>query len=204
MEILPVIIVAVLVAIVLAVVMSRRKAAARERHRAGRDARIAAAEAPGAGLRALRPGDVVGMDGAMWIVEGTLRFDEDGFEWQEHLLVEGERRRWLSVEDDEGRLETILWERVQATNLDPAGDRVTYEGTTFTLDERGRARFTSQGSTGAPGAGRVEYADFRAGEERLGFERYTTDGTWEVSRGRPVPEHGLDVYGSGGAPAAAG
>ena len=28
-------------------------------------------------------------------------------------------------------------------------------------------------------------------------ERYTADGSWEVSRGRPVSEHSLDVYGSG-------
>jgi hypothetical protein len=202
MELLLLVVVVAVVAVIAAVLVSRRRAAAEGARRSGRDARIAEAEAPGASVRGLKVGDVVGMDGEMWFVEGTLRFDEDGFEWQEHVLVEGDRRRWLSVEDDEGVVETVLWDRVRAPELDPSADEVAYAGRTYRLEERGRARFTSDGATGAPNGGRVEYADFRDGDALLGFERYTTDGSWEVSTGTPVPEHLLDVYG-GGAPSAA-
>ena len=52
------------------------------------------------------------LDGADFIVEGTLRLEQDGFRWDEHRLVDGEHGRWLSVEDDEG-LEVVLWDRAR-------------------------------------------------------------------------------------------
>src|SRR5688572_3163724 len=36
--------------------------------------------------RRITVGDVIRFDGRDFIVRGTIRFDQDGFEWQEHFL----------------------------------------------------------------------------------------------------------------------
>jgi len=154
---------------------------------------------PPSGVRTLEPGDVVNHDGSDWIVEGTLRLEQDGFAWQEHRLVDGERSLWLSVEDDEG-LEVVVWERGRADGLEPGADQLTHDGVTYELEERGEANFTAEGSTATASFGRVEFADYAAGERRLSFERYGQDAGWEVGVGQVVPEHALDIYpGRGGA-----
>jgi uncharacterized protein DUF4178 len=144
-------------------------------------------------VRALRPGDVVMYESRDWIVEGTLRFDEEGFNWAEHRLVDGSDAIWLSVEDDEG-LEVVVWERLTGVVLEPGAPTIAHAGVDYAFDERGRAKYASEGTTGAPGGGRMEYADYEAGDGRLSFERYSEDGSWEVSLGHVVPEHALDVY----------
>nr|MBA2579802.1 DUF4178 domain-containing protein [Thermoleophilaceae bacterium] len=65
-------------------------------------------------------------------------------------------------------------------------------------EERGRANYTSEGVTGALGGGVAEYADYAAAERRLGFERYTGEGDWEVSLGTKISPHALDIYPSRG------
>lgn len=151
---------------------------------------------PPSDVRNLKPGDVVHYEGADYIVEGTLRLDQDGFEWQEHRLVDGERSLWLSVEDDEG-LEVIVWERARAT-LEPGPATLTHDGVSYELDERGHARFTASGSTGTAPSGRVEFADYEAGDRRLSFERFGDDAGWELGVGRVISEHMLDIYPSRG------
>ena len=157
-----------------------------------------ASDRPEAGTaRALRVGDVVNHDGSDFIVEGTLRFVEGGFRWEEHLLVDGERRLWLSVEEDEGGLRVVEWRRVPAAGLEPGPGRLEHEGVTYVLEERGTADYTSEGQTGAPASGRAEYADYSADERRLAFERYSVDGSWEISVGRVIAPHMLDIYPAG-------
>ena len=165
----------------------------------GRGLPVAPAAVPSSGVHSLKLGDVVNHDGADWIVEGTVRLDQDGFAWQEHRLVDGERSLWLSVEDDEG-LEVVVWERERETGLEPGADELTHDGVTYELEERGRASFTSEGSTATAPSGRVEFVDYAAGEKRLSFERYGEDAGWEVGVGHVVSEHALDIYpGRGGA-----
>jgi hypothetical protein len=176
-----------------------RRARAGVGGRGGGGLPAASAELPASGVRALKPGDVVNHDGGDWIVEGTLRLEQDGFAWQEHRLVDGERSLWLSVEDDEG-LEVVVWERGRAAGLEPGADRLTHDGVTYELEERGEANFTAEGSTATAASGRVEFADYAAGERRLSFERYGQDAGWEVGVGQVVSEHALDIYpGRGGA-----
>jgi hypothetical protein len=153
----------------------------------------------GAELRALKVGDVVNYDGRDWIVEGTLRFNQGGFRWDEHRLVDGADAIWLSIEDDDG-LEIVVWERLRGAALEPGPGSLEHGGVTYELDERGKADFTSEGTTGAPGGGRAEFADYATGAQRLSFERYGgEDGGWEVSVGRVVSEFAFDIYPSRGA-----
>lgn len=146
-------------------------------------------------LRRLAMGDVVNWENRDWIVEGTLRMNQGGFVWQEHRLVDGPDAVWLSVEDDEG-LEVVVWDRLKGTTLEPGPGTITHDGVAYELDERGRADYTSEGVTGAAGGGQMEFADYEAGAQRLSFERFGGDGGWEVSVGRVVSEHELDVYPS--------
>jgi uncharacterized protein DUF4178 len=150
---------------------------------------------PPSDVRALKPGDVVNYEGGDYIVEGTLRLDQDGFEWQEHRLVDEGRSLWLSVEDDEG-LEVVVWERAAGTQLEPGAGSLTHEGVGYELDERGHAQFTASGSTGTGPSGRMEFVDYEAGERRLSFERFATDAGWEIGVGRVISEHVLDIYPS--------
>lgn len=144
-------------------------------------------------VRAIGMGDVVNFEGSDFIVEGTLRFNQGGFTWQEHLLVDGERRLWLSVEDDEG-VETVRWTRTRSPDLQPGPSTIEHDGVRYELDERGKAAYTSEGRTGAPPSGEAEFADYEAGAQRLSFERYAPGSDWEVSVGEVVPDGRLDIF----------
>lgn len=158
----------------------------------------APAAAPSSGVHSLKLGDVVNHDGADWIVEGTIRLVQDGFTWQEHRLVDGERSLWLSVEDDEG-LEVVVWERAPETGLEPGAGQLSHDGVSYELEERGKADFTAEGSTATATSGRAEFVDYAAGDKRLSFERYGEDAAWEVGLGVVISEHALDIYPSRGA-----
>jgi len=173
----------------------RKEAGAGDRSPTGLPAAAPPEPIGGADVRALKVGDVVNYEGGDFIVEGTLRFDQGGFRWQEHRLVDGPKSMWLSVEDDEG-LEIVAWERLRGAALDPGPGTLEHAGVTFELDERGHANFTSEGTTGAPGGGKAEFVDYAKGDQRLSFERYGSDGGWEISAGRIISEHTLDIYPS--------
>lgn len=148
-------------------------------------------------LRELRVGDVVAIGGKELVVRGSLRFDEDGFRWDEHLLDDAAgTRRWLSVEDDEG-LECVLWERLEGTALQPDGPEVEHEAVAYRQDERGSAHYQAEGTTGTGAAGESDFVDYVApGGRRLSFERYGgTD--WEVSRGEVVSPSSITVWPAG-------
>ena len=155
--------------------------------------------------RRLKTGDVVRISGETgeWVVRGTLAFEEEGYRWKEHLLdgstAEGERRHWLSVEEDEGGLELVLWDRIPGSDLTPDSAEVAHAGTAYRRDERGTARYASTGTTGAAEAGTAEYADYLptgGGPERLSFERYSAGSSWEVSVGRVVLAESLSILHS--------
>ncbi len=150
-------------------------------------------------VRSLKPGDVVAYEGVDYIVDRSMRFDEDGFQWDEHLLSDSGasgRSLWLSVEDDEG-VEVAIYEKAAGVELSPGPAEVEHAGVTYGREEQGRASFRVERAGGAPGeAGTMEYADYRAGEQLLAFERYGTGG-WEVSTGRTISEHVLDIYPRG-------
>lgn len=145
--------------------------------------------------RRIKVGDVIAHEGRDFLVRGSLAFDQDGFVWHEHHLDDTSVRRWLSVEDDE-ELELCFWTAVTAPTLAPGAASLDWDGTTYTREEHGHARFTATGSTGTGPEGTVEYYDYTAGDRRLSFERYGTAGDWEVAVGEVVNERALDIYPS--------
>ena len=149
-------------------------------------------------VRKLAPGDAVAYDGTDFLIDRTIHLDEEGFAWKEHMLSDAisGRKLWLSVEEDDG-LEVAVWERLSGVDLEPGPATLTHDGVTYQRDERGRARFRVEQTGGATAeSGTMEYADYAAGEQLLAFERYGT-GSWEVSAGRRLSEHVLDVYPRG-------
>lgn len=161
-----------------------------------RSGALAAAEPPPAvraSVLGLRLGDVVAHEGHDSIVERSYRFRDGGSAWEEHLLVDGAHKRWLSVEDDEG-LECVVWERRPDPELAPGPKELTVDGVAYRFQERGTATYTLEEAAGPGGSGEVEYADYAGpGDARLSFERYDGSG-WEVNVGTVTSEHVFDVF----------
>ncbi|BBY43375.1 hypothetical protein A5765_21945 [Mycolicibacterium celeriflavum] len=154
-----------------------------------------AATMPQFGPRQLGPGAIVAHGGIDYVVRGTATLRQGPFVWWEHLLEGGSEPLWFSVEEDEGRLELVMWTRRKDASLQPGGDLVL-DGISYRETERGGASFTTEGTTGLPAGGEMEFVDYADADESsfLGFERWAPDMPWEVSVGKPVLPGELTVY----------
>jgi hypothetical protein len=150
---------------------------------------------PTFGPRQLGPGAIVSYGGVDYVVRGSVTLREGPFVWWEHLLEGGTEPTWFSVEEDEGRLELAMWVRRKDLALQPGGEHVV-DGTTFHEIEHGRASYTTEGTTGLPAGGDMDYVDYAdTGETTfLGFERWAPEMPWEVSLGRSLSPGELTVY----------
>ena len=153
-------------------------------------------EMPRFGPRELGPGAIVSYGGVDYIVRGSVTLREGPFVWWEHL-IEGDTKDplWFSVEEDEGRLELVMWVARKDLQLQPGGEHVV-DGVRFHESERGHASYTSEGTTGLPAGGEMDFVDYTNDGETafLGFERYGPEMPWEVSHGTAVSEGELTVY----------
>lgn len=147
------------------------------------------------GPRQLGPGAIVSYGGVDLVVRGSVTLRQGPFVWWEHLLEGGDKPVWFSVEEDEGRLQLAMWTRRPDLQLQPGGSHVV-DGIGFVETEHGRASYTTEGTTGLPPAGEMEFVDYadNTGETLLGFERWAPDMPWEISIGRPVRAGELTVY----------
>lgn len=145
------------------------------------------------GPEILGPGAVLSRGGVDYVVRGSLAISEGPFTWYEHMLDGGKGTEWLSVQVDEGQLELVMWETRKGTRIDQT-PTVTVDGVTYYEQERGEARYTTEGNTGLPPQGQVHYIDYEGpGEQRLGQERFDGAG-WEFSVGRVVGAGEFTVY----------
>lgn len=151
---------------------------------------------PQFGPRQLGPGAIVGYGGVDYVVRGSVTYREGPFVWWEHLLEGGDQPLWLSVEDDDGRLELAMWvARKDLVSLQPGGDHLV-DGVTFRESERGRAGYTTEGTTGLPAGGEMDFVDYTNADASalLSFERWAPDMPWEISTGKSVLTGELTVY----------
>ncbi len=179
--------------IVLVVALRRPKKAATDSGR--QDPLKFAAAMPQFGPRQLGPGAIVAHGGVDYVVRGSVTLRQGPFVWWEHLLEGGSEPLWFSVEEDEGRLELVMWRRRKDVTLEPNGT-LEVDGVSYRQIERGHASFTTEGTTGLPAGGEMEFVDYAdAGETSfLGFERWAADMPWEVSVGKPVLPGEFTVY----------
>ncbi|MCT7659189.1 DUF4178 domain-containing protein [Mycobacterium deserti] len=154
-----------------------------------------AASMPQFGPRQLGPGAIVSHGGIDYVVRGSVTLRQGPFVWWEHLLEGGSEPVWFSVEEDEGRLELVMWTRRNDLGLQPGG-AVVVDGITYQEVEQGRASYTTEGTTGLPAGGDMDFVDYGDASESnlLGFERWAPDMPWEVSVGKPVVPGELTVY----------
>jgi hypothetical protein len=178
--------------VVLVIALRRPKKAAQP---GGRQDPLSFNAMPQFGPRQLGPGAIVSYGGVDYVVRGSLTFREGPFVWWEHLLEGGDQPLWFSVEEDDGRLELAMWVTRKDLWLRP-GDPYVVDGMPFHESERGRASYTTEGTTGLPAGGEMEFLDCTNADETalLSFERWAPDMPWEISTGKPVVAGELTVY----------
>jgi Domain of unknown function (DUF4178) len=179
--------------VVLVVALRRPKTPAQP---AGRQDPLSFNAAPQFGSRQLGPGAIVSYGGVDYVVRGSVTYREGPFVWWEHLLEGGDQPIWFSVEEDDGRLELAMWvARKDLASLQPGGQHVV-DGVTFHESEHGRAGYTTEGTTGLPPGGEMDYVDYANADETalLSFERWAPDTPWEISTGKSVLIGELTVY----------
>lgn len=158
---------------------------------------LATATSPTAtfGPRSLGPGAIVSYGNVDYVVRGTLTLREGPFVWWEHLLASEGEPQWLSVEEDDGALELALWHKRPGPSTAPQGS-MQLDGVDYTETERGHASYTTEGTTGLPAGGEMDYVDYASADGRhlLGLERWSQGQPWEMSVGRPMLPGEFTVY----------
>lgn len=147
------------------------------------------------GPRALGPGAIISYGGVDYVLRGSVTYQQGPFVWWEHLLDGGEQPIWFSVEEDDGQLELAMWISRKDLALEPGGQHVI-DGVTYRESEHGHVSYTTEGTTGLPAGGEMDYVDYGSVDKTalLSFERWAPGMPWEVSTGKPVLTGELTVY----------
>lgn len=151
----------------------------------------------------LEIGDIVQYMETDWVVEGRLTYDVDGYTWFEYLLQDGDRIRWLSVDEDD-RVEVALLEptaRLDVSKEPP--QQLTFDGEVYRCAESGTAIMTRLGTTLKRTAERCRYFDYQGSDDKVLSIEYW-NGEIEVTVGQRInprmltllPGTGHRVYGS--------
>lgn len=140
----------------------------------------------------LQIGDIVQYDGADWVVEGKLTFTEDGFSWFEYLLQDGDRIRWLSVEEDD-QVEVCWMETVSGVEISGAPPaQLTVNGVTYRQANSGQARMTRTGTTLNRQAQHCRYFDYEGPSPQvLSVEDW--NGELEITVGQRIQPRSLSL-----------
>jgi Domain of unknown function (DUF4178) len=185
--------------VVLVVALRRPKQPAKQR---GRQDPLSFNAMPQFGPRQLGPGAIVSYGGVDYVVRGSVTYRQGPFVWWEHLLEGGDQPIWFSVEDDDGRLKLAMWAtRKDLGPLQPAAQH-DVDGVTFREAERGHAGYTTEGTTGLPAGGDMDFVDYANADETalLSFERWAPGMPWEISTGKSVLTGEITVYPAPPAP----
>jgi hypothetical protein len=147
--------------------------------------------------RTIRVGDRIEVHGSPARVLGAMYISWQGQQWTEYLLRDAARRlQWLSVEVRDGdppHLEVLLWTDVPTQGMVPAKSMLIMEGVEFFPVERGTAAFRSEGDTGNPERGLLDFADYHASDGRLlSFERIQGS-TWTAGYAQPLPPGSISI-----------
>ncbi|RNL81582.1 DUF4178 domain-containing protein [Halostreptopolyspora alba] len=146
--------------------------------------------------RTLKAGDMLDFGTERTWIRGTLRLSEGGYTWAEHFLEVDDSKRWLSVETDPD-IQMVLWKGRPELELTPHSDTIDFEGVRYRLVERGSASYRSEGTTGLPAQGGMDYADYKGpNDAHLAFERFD-HGRWEAATGSTVPNGSFTIYPGG-------
>lgn len=151
--------------------------------------------------RTIKVGDRIEVHGSGSRVLGAMHVSCQGQQWTEYLLNDRSRQvKWLSVEvrhglaaGDPPHLEVLLWNDVPTQGMVPAKSMLIMEGVEFFPIERGTAAFKSEGDTGHPDRGLLDFADYRAADGRLLSFVRVHGGPWTASYAQPLPPGSITI-----------
>lgn len=123
---------------------------------------------------------------------GKLTFNDRGYQWYEYQLEGLNKTIWLNAEMDD-ELELSIYEKIKTKVSKPIPNKLTVEGITYYLDEKGKARVTGEGRSQNVNGHDVMYFDYCDEEEEayLSVEEWGTD--IEVSRGYAVQDYDFNI-----------
>jgi hypothetical protein len=155
------------------------------------------------GLKELKTGDVVTLDGKDYLCEGVIEYDEDGHKWLGARLVDGDATRWCVV-----GLERVGNQQVRVLEHDTSTDIAGYPPEAlvigevrFALDKRGTATCRLHGELGnllggkSRPEGHVERCRWwlysASGDDTVVLEQWGAD--YRVLRGKKVRGDMIDL-----------
>ena len=140
----------------------------------------------------LRLNDIISYFGQDFIIEGKIDYNEDGWTWNEFMLVDGDVVKWLSVEMDD-QLEVAIWEEIDVAVGQNPPEFIEYAGQKYRQVENGSARATQTGQTGRRAGQNMRYYEYEgSGDEEISVEIW--GGDVEVSHGKKINPFSLEIY----------
>lgn len=155
------------------------------------------------GLRDLRVGDVVTMDGRDLLCEGAIAYDEDGHRWVSGRLVDGQEVLWCVVGIERVGSQVVRMLTADPTDIAGYPPEVLVIGDVrFTLDKRGTATCKLHGDVGSLLGGKgtkpegsVERCRWwlyqSSGDDTAVIEQWGAD--YRVLRGKKVAGDTIDL-----------
>ena len=148
-------------------------------------------------LTALRPGAAVRHSGEEYVIERTIRLDQDGGVWFEHRLSsDGSGRTvWLEIPPDpEERV--IVYDRSEPLGAphEPRPE-IVHEGERMPHVMSGPARYRTIERSAAAKSGVLEYHEYAAAGAHVTYECRGADGVWEMSAGREADPAEIEILG---------
>ena len=148
-------------------------------------------------LFTLQIGDVAQYQERDWIVETVYRYQQDQFEWIEYLLRDNSDVAWLVVVEDDW-LEVSWLTPVTDDQLHielPPPRYITYEGSYYSLREKGEARYSTEGRANNQ-EGSCLFYDYEAKEGlKLSLEVYDSknEGGLDINVGVKIDSRDLSL-----------
>lgn len=137
-------------------------------------------------------GDIVTYDLEDYQVVGKLTYNDHGFEWVAYQLQAPSKTTWLSAEMDD-ELYVGMYEKISLKLREPLPKELTYDGTTYYLDESGVARVFGEGRGRNVNNMNCKYFDYCDEDE----EQFLSVEIWgsevEVSYGYEIEEYELKI-----------
>jgi hypothetical protein len=147
-------------------------------------------------LTALRPGAALRVMGDGYLIERTVRCQQDdGAVWWEHRLSSdgAGRSLWLEIPEDLDE-PLVAHESTGTLGAEPdGGPEIEYGGERIALLLSARASYRSVERSAAPKSGELVYHEYASGDRRVTYERRGEGGVWEVSAGREIDAASVEV-----------
>ena len=140
-------------------------------------------------LTALRPGAAVRVDGEGYVIERTIRFEQDGCVWFEHRLSSDRSGRslWLEIPADPDDPVVVHDSSATLDFVPDGGPEIEHGGERFSLLMSGTAAYRSvERSSAPPKSGELVYHEYAKGDRRVTYECRSEGSVWEVSEGRAI------------------